>query len=125
MPEALPELSKAEWLVMKACWERKNATARDIHAAVAARRQWEYQTVKTMLDRLTDKGYLRRDKVGPVSVFTPVVPRRKALRRAIDGFVDTVLGHQLTPLFAHLAGGEKLNEEEIAALKKLLEENKQ
>ena len=123
MPHNLPELSKAEWLVMKACWERKNSTARDIHEAVGPHREWEYQTVKTMLDRLVDKGYLRREKVGPISVFSPGVPRAKALRRAIDGFVETVLANQLTPLFAHLAGGEKLSAEEVAALKKLVEEN--
>ena len=123
MSDALPELSKAEWLVMKVCWERKSSTAREVHEASAGQREWGYQTVKTMLDRLVEKGYLRRDKVGPISVFTPAVPRMKALRRAIDGFVDTVLGNQLAPLFTHLAGGEKLSEDELAALKKLMEEN--
>ncbi len=123
MPHPLPELSRAEWLVMKACWDQKKATARNIHVAVASRRRWEYQTVKTMLDRLTDKGYLRREKVGPISVFTAAVPRTKVLRRAIDSFVETVLGSQLAPLFAHLTGREKLSEDELAALKKLIKEN--
>jgi BlaI family penicillinase repressor len=123
MPDPAPELSKAEWLIMNACWDRKNLTARDVHEAVAAQREWEYQTVKTMLDRLVEKGYLRRDKVGPISVFTPAIPRTRTVRRAIDGFVETVLGNQLAPLFAHLAGGEKLSDEELAALKKLVEEN--
>jgi predicted transcriptional regulator len=123
MPDPTPELSKAEWLVMNACWERKNLTAREVHAVVAAERDWEYQTVKTMLDRLVEKGYLRREKVGPISVFTPMVPRGRTVRRAIDGFIGTVLGNQLGPLFAHLAGGDKLSDEEIAALRKLIEEN--
>jgi BlaI family penicillinase repressor len=123
MPDPTPELSKSEWLIMNACWARKNLTARDVHQVVAAQREWEYQTVKTMLDRLVEKGYLRREKVGPISVFTPAVPRIRAVRRAIDGFIGTVLGNQLAPLFAHLAGGEKLSDEELAALKKLVEEN--
>jgi len=123
MPDPAPELSKAEWLVMNACWEHKNFTARDIHELVASHRDWEYQTVKTMLDRLVEKGYLRRDKVGPISVFTPAVPRTRTVRRAIDGFIETVLGNQLGPLFAHLAGGEKLSDEEVSALKNLVKEN--
>jgi predicted transcriptional regulator len=123
MPENLPELSKAEWLIMQACWDRrKSATAREIHEAVADARDWEYQTVKTMLDRLVEKGYLRREKVGPISLFATAVPRTKVVRRAIDGFVETVLGNELTPLLVHLAGSEKWREADLAVLKKLLEE---
>src|SRR6478735_2041419 len=113
MADPLPELSRTEWLIMKACWDLKKCTARDVHASVTEQREWEYQTVKTMLDRLVEKGYLRRDKVGPISVFLPVVPRTRVVRRAIDGFLETVLGNRLAPLFSHLSGGEKLSDEEI------------
>jgi len=123
MAEPLPELSKAEWLIMQACWQKKSSTAREVHAAVPDEREWEYQTVKTMLDRLVDKGYLRREKVGPISVFLPVVPRAKVVRRAIDGFLETVLGNQLAPLLAHLAGSDRWNEADLAILKKLLKED--
>ena len=40
----LPELSKGEWLIMKACWEKGKATAREIHEKTLAQRKWEYQT---------------------------------------------------------------------------------
>jgi predicted transcriptional regulator len=124
MPDSLPELSKAEWVIMKACWDHPPRTAREVHEEVSPKREWEYQTVKTMLDRLVEKGYLQRKKVGPISVFSQAVPRAKVLRRAIDSFLDTVLGNQLTPLLQHLSGSERLTEEDAALLKKLLEEEK-
>jgi len=124
MADSLPELSKAEWLIMKACWEKKNSTARDVYEAIGDQREWEYQTVKTMLDRLVDKGYLTLGKVGPISIFTPAIAKTKVVKNAIEGFVDTVLGDQLTPLLVHLAGSDRLSDTDIAMLKKLLEENK-
>jgi BlaI family penicillinase repressor len=125
MPESMRELSRAEWLIMKACWDHPPRTAREVHEEVAPKREWEYQTVKTMLDRLVEKGYLQRKKVGPISVFSPAVPRTRVLRRAIDDFLETVLGNQLAPLLQHLSGSERLTGEDAALLKKLLEENRE
>ncbi|MBN1867435.1 BlaI/MecI/CopY family transcriptional regulator [Candidatus Sumerlaeota bacterium] len=125
MPNDLPELSRAEWLVMQACWEKRRATARDIHEEVSPRRGWEYQTVKTMLDRLTAKGYLKCGKVGPVCLFEPAVTRAKAIGRAIDTFKSTVLGDSLAPLFAHFTGGKSLSDEEIGSLRRLIEKHEE
>lgn len=119
-----PELSKAEWVVMNTCWNLGKATARQVFEAIA-NAHWDYQTVKTMLDRITEKGYLKRDKLGPLCLFEPIEPRKKAVKRAIDGFLETVLGNTIAPIFAHLAQDQKLSEEDIAALKKLIDEHEE
>ena len=49
MAKQIPELSKAEWLVMNECWRRGRCTARQIFEDAPARRSWSYQTVKTIL----------------------------------------------------------------------------
>lgn len=124
MADAKPELSRAEWLVMNRCWEQGKATARQIYEATLATKSWNYQTVKTMLDRLTAKGYLTCEKLGPLCLFEPAVPRARVVGRTIDTFWSTVLGNTLAPMFAHLArGGRKLSQDELAALKKLIAEN--
>lgn len=122
MAQEKPELSRTEWLVMNICWERGKATARQIHEQTPSERSWNYQTVKTMLDRLVAKGYLRREKLGPLCLFEPAVPRAKVVTRSIDAFRDTVLGNTLAPMFAHLAKGRKLGKDELASLKRLIEE---
>ena len=120
---ARPELSKSEWIVMNACWDLGKSTARQVYEHVAAQKKWDYQTVKTMLDRIAEKGYLNREKLGPLCLFAPAVPRRKAVTRAIENFADTVLGNAVAPLFAHFANARKLTDEDLAALKKLIEEH--
>jgi BlaI family transcriptional regulator, penicillinase repressor len=125
MPKDIADLSKNEWTIMNICWESGKATARQIYEEAAKSRQWEYQTVKTMLDRLVAKGYIAREKLGPLCLYKPAVTRTRTVARTIDTFWDTVLGKTFSPLFAHLAKGQKLSREEIASLRKVLEEHKE
>jgi BlaI family transcriptional regulator, penicillinase repressor len=120
--QQIPELSKAEWLIMNQCWRRGRCTARQIFDEALARRSWSYQTVKTMLDRLAVKGYLKREKLGPLCLYEPAVARTSVVSKSIEAFWETVLGKNLAPLFAHLAD-EKLSEDEIVSLKKLINEH--
>ena len=125
MAKNLDDLTKAEWIVMKCCWSKGKCTARDVFEEVGGRRDWQYQTVKTMLDRLVQKGYLKLDKIGPICLFTPAVSQSKVAVRALDSFVSNVLDGTLAPLFAHLAKGPKLSEEELTMLKKLVENHEE
>lgn len=122
MPDNLPALSQAEWLLMKICWGQDKSTARQVYEEARKQRKWEYQTVKTMLDRLAGKGYLRKEKLGPLCLYQSKVPQSKTTAKAIENFVDTVLDNTFAPLFAHLAKGKKLSDEEIASLREIIEQ---
>jgi predicted transcriptional regulator len=118
----LPDLSKNEWVIMKLCWKQGKTTARQVFEEAANEKTWEYQTVKTMLDRLVDKGYLKMEKFGPLNVYEPGVKRASVVRRAIDTFSETVLDNGFSPLFAHLVKGKKLSDDEITHLKQLIKQ---
>ena len=125
MPRKLPELSRAEWLVMNLCWENGKATARQIYEQALREKTWNYQTVKTMLDRLTTKGYLKREKLGPLCLYQALVAREGVVDKTIGVFWNTVLGSTFTPLFAHLAKSKKLSKGEIESLKTLIQEHEE
>ena len=110
---------------MKICWDKGKASARVIYEETLREKKRGYQTVKTMLDRMVGKGYLVREKFGPIWLYEPTVPRAKMIAREIDSFVNTVLDNTLAPLFAHLAEKENLSPEEIEALKKLIDEHEE
>ena len=121
----LPELTKAEWLIMKCCWKKGKCTARDVYEETLKQKAWRYQTVKTMLDRLVQKGYVKMGKIGPICLFEPGVSQTRVIGKALDAFVGTVLDGALTPIFAHLAKGGKLSQEDIESLKKLVEQHEE
>ncbi len=107
------------------CWEKGQARARIIYEETLKEKKRGYQTVKTMLDRLVKKGYLEREKFGPIWLYNPAVPRPKVIASEIETFVSTVLDNTFAPLFAHLGKREKLSGEEIEALKKLIKEHEE
>ena len=115
-------LTRTEWSLMKICWEKGQVSARVIYEETLKDKKRGYQTVKTMLDRLVVKGYLEREKFGPIWLYEPAVSRSNIMAREIDTFVSTVLDNTFAPLFARLAEKEKLSRDEIEALKKLIEE---
>jgi BlaI family penicillinase repressor len=109
---------------MQICWDKGPATARDIHEATLQEKHREYQTVKTMLDRMVEKRYLRRQKLGPVWLYEPAVSRENFLSTEMETLAETVLQTNFAPLFLGLTKKEKLSCEEIDALRELLEKHR-
>ena len=79
-PRRLPPL---ELEVMKSLWEMENATVGQTQAHMRATRLLAYTTVLTLLDRLTKKGAVRREKQGRGYVYSPVLTRDDALVGAL------------------------------------------
>ena len=114
------KLSPAEWKVMNLCWKLRKATARQIYEASLQNQERDYQTIKTLLDRIVAKGYLKMEKLGPLCIFSPAVSRASVVTGAVKDFVATVLDNSVAPLFQHLANTESIDEKELEAIRDLL-----
>jgi BlaI family penicillinase repressor len=114
------KLSPAEWKVMNLCWRLHKATARQIYEASLKHQKRDYQTVKTLLDRIAGKGYLKMEKLGPLCIYSPAISRASAVAGAVENFVETVLDNSVAPLFQHLAKNETIEEQELQILRGML-----
>lgn len=81
-------LSPLESEVMAFVWKRGRVTAGDVHGQFAA--QMTNPSVRTILRRMEDKGFLTHAREGRAFVYTPQVGAdavaRGALRRLLDRF---------------------------------------
>jgi BlaI family penicillinase repressor len=77
-----PEILETEWDLLHALWNAERATAREVTESLADKRAWAYSTVKTMLDRMVEKGLVDARQVGNVWEYTPAMPRQEAQRWA-------------------------------------------
>lgn len=121
MAKAPSSLPNAEWIVMTALWNRRSATASDIHKDLEPLQGWAYSTVKTMLDRLVDKRFVRAKRVGNIFEYSAKVPRESAIDRVLDDVVDRVLEGSLSPFINRLVANRKLSRQEIAELRDILD----
>ena len=118
----LPKLSETEWTVMKAFWDEGDLAARDVYAVLPPHHGWAYKTVKTMLSRLVKKGALEYSQVGNSYLYRHRIQREEMVRQAVRTFSDRVLGGAFEPFLVNFFEGRRPSEEEIAAMRELLDE---
>src|SRR4029453_14263597 len=116
-----PEILDTEWDILDALWTAERNTARGGTDALADKRGGAYSTVKTLLDRMVEKGLVKARQVGNVWEYEPALPRRKAQRWAWRRFVDTAFGGAVAPTLAFVAEDSGLTPEQKAALRTLLD----
>jgi predicted transcriptional regulator len=116
-------LSDAEFYVMEALWSAPGPlTASDIAGQVPADRDWSLATVKSLLSRLLAKRAIEPKKDGRRFLYSPAIEREPYVAAESRRFVTRLFGGKLSPLFAHLAEDEALDDEDIAKIEALLKE---
>ena len=115
------ELSRTDWAIMEALWERGRGTATDLQRDLEHSQGWAYSTVKTMLDRMVDKGLVKARRVGNVYEYSPKVRRKSVVARVIDDVFDRVLEGSVAPFMDRLMEGRRLSRQEVDDLKEMLD----
>jgi len=112
------QLTRFELEVMDILWRLREAPVREIQEAIVERERPAYTTVQTIVQRLEQKGAVRRvRKEGHAFVFAPAITRRSAYRRVVTELL-ALFGGSARPLVAHLIDSGKLTLEDLRALEK-------
>ena len=118
------DLSKAEWGIMRICWEKGKSSAKVIFEESLKIKKRKYNTIRTILERLVIKGYLEHEMFGPIWLYTPIKNKKTATSVAIDDFIKTVLNETIAPIFIHVVNKKKYRKE-IEELKRLLNDKEE
>ncbi len=121
MKKQPPPISDAEWKVMEVVWRDHPLTAQEIVLALAEHENWKPQTVKSLISRLVKKGALAFETIANRYSYRPAMERREAVAAETESFFSRVGRSSLAPVLAQFVESkEPLDEDEIAALEKLL-----
>lgn len=123
MADRKVRIHEGEWDLLEALWESQRGTAREIAEALAEKRGWAVSTVKTMLDRMVEKGFVHARQVGNVWEYTPAVDQVDARRSAWREFLAKAFGGSAGTALNFLANDAKLSKKERAELIAQLEKN--
>jgi predicted transcriptional regulator len=115
-------VSEAEAVVMEVLWDRSPQGADEVVAALATRSDWAEPTVKTLLNRLLNKGAIQASKEGRRYLYSPVLTRQAWVQQQSEGLLERVFGGRVAPLVAHFSERGKLSAQDIADLKRLVQE---
>ncbi|MGE8220331.1 BlaI/MecI/CopY family transcriptional regulator [Stenotrophomonas sp. Y6] len=115
-------ISEAEAVVMEALWESHPLSAEDVVARLGGRNGWAEATVKTLLNRLLNKGAISATKEGRRYLYAPQVAREAWLLEESSSLLERLFDGRVAPLVAHFSQHRKLSRDDVAELRRLLEE---
>jgi BlaI family penicillinase repressor len=113
----LPKISEAELEILRILWEKDGATIAETQGSL--NKSVRQATVQTQLNRLIDKGVVRRNADRPARYWATLGPE-EVTARPLQSLVRNVGGGSVFPLIAHLVEGREFTLEEIAALQTLV-----
>lgn len=118
----VPQISEAEWEVMKVLWRRSPLTAQEVIDELSGRTDWKPNTVKALLNRLLNKEALAYRAEGKTYYYSPAVSEEECRRSERRSFLQKIYNGATAPMLIHFLQEEKLTKEEIEELKRILSE---
>ena len=115
-------ISEAEAVVMQVLWEEQPLAAEDVVARLRSRNDWAEPTIKTLLNRLLNKGAISARKDGRRYLYAPLIERGDWLLEESSSLLERLFDGRVAPLVAHFSQHRKLSRSDVAELRKLLEE---
>ncbi|MCW4454654.1 BlaI/MecI/CopY family transcriptional regulator [Flavobacterium sp. MXW15] len=116
------QISEAEAVVMEVLWRRHPLAAEEVVAALSGRSDWAEPTIKTLLNRLLNKGAIAAEKDGRRYLYSPRVAREEWVLEESQGLLERLFDGRVAPLVAHFSQRGQLSAQDIAELKKLIQE---
>lgn len=117
-------LSELEHLVLDVMWKRTQSTAEDVRLALAQIHPMKESTVRTILKRIEEKGYVKHDVEGRTNVYKVSEPQRNVVIAAIRQVIDRLCSGSVEQLLVGMVDGELLDERELKRLAEKLARRK-
>lgn len=100
--------------------ERGGATVADVVSGFGEPQGLARSTVLTMMERLREKGFLGRRRVGGVYRYSTTSGPVEVMRGAVDNFVRTQLQGSVLPFVAWMSERGEVSRDELAELEALI-----
>ena len=116
----LPQISEAEFEVMKIVWKHAPISTNEITDQLVQTTNWSPKTIQTLIKRLVTKGALTYEKQGRMFVYTPVVQENEYICQESNSFLKRYYNGNITSMLSAYIENDRLSETEIEHLRSLL-----
>ena len=114
MDDSLPELGDLERDVMQLVWAHAPITAEVVREKLV--RRLKESTVRTVLRRLEDKGYVRHTVDGRTYVYHAAQPRGRVAAKAVQRIVDWFCNGSIEEVLVGMVDSAMLDQRQLRML---------
>lgn len=113
-------LSRSQREIMDIVWDRGEVSAFEVRKILSYDREIARETVRTLLTRMEEKGWLKHRVVGRTYFYSAIVPREVTLGRRVLEIVDTLCGGSAEKLVTALLDHRGLSDEEADRIQAMI-----
>jgi BlaI family penicillinase repressor len=110
--------------VMQVVWDSGPCPVEAVYEVVSKTRDLKETSVRTILRRLEQKGYLRHEEQGRAYVYRAAEPARSLAARAVRQIIDRFCKGSLEDLVSGMVEGKMLSRREIDRLEEFVRNTK-
>ncbi|MGD8501569.1 MAG: BlaI/MecI/CopY family transcriptional regulator, partial [Phycisphaerales bacterium] len=103
-------------------WKQSPATANRIVEILTKKTKWKRETIRTLINRLVQKKAVGFEKKGRQYDYFALVKETECVREETKTFLKRFHGGSVEPMLADLVKAKKLSPEQIARLRRILDE---
>jgi BlaI family penicillinase repressor len=119
-------LSNFELEVMRLIWRDKEVIVPELHKELSQERDLSYSTVKTIVDRLEEKGAITRLRTyGRTILYGPAIAEKLLAKPLVNDLMRRLFGGEARPLISHLLKDENLSLDDLAYLEEVIAKKRQ
>lgn len=116
----MAKISSAEWEVMRVLWTKGETTSTEITKILSTKQDWSASTVKTLLGRLADKGYLTSRREGRTFLYQAVLNEEEANLTAVNEVLSKICLTKHSQLLGELIQQTPMTKEQIKDLQDII-----
>lgn len=114
--EQFPQISEAEYEIMKILWADYPLSTNEICAAAQKTHPWSSKTVHTLLSRLTTKHVIAYEQRGRMYHYYPLISQKKYLSQENHHFLDRFYNGKVAPMLSSLLDNTELTDDDLQDL---------
>ena len=123
--ENMKKLPDAEFEVMQVVWANEPpVTTSDVMNQLGFEKGWKIQIAVTLMQRLTERGFLRSEKHGKERTYFPTVKQEDYLKFETGNFMKQFHKNSFLSLVTAVYDNEALTDEDMDGLKELLKKRR-
>ncbi len=124
MDDKIP-LTEAEWKIMAELWRNTPRTIMQLTRILQPETGWTKHTVIALLRRMETKGTVRAQAEGRAKAFYPTVSRERVVLQQTKDLLSRLFDGKVSLLVADLVAQEAISLEELAAIRRAIDDAEQ
>ncbi len=116
----IPKPTDGELAILQVLWTEGPSTVKLVHEKLQAKREIGYTTALKLMQIMTEKGLLTREKSGKTHVYYAAVSKEITQKQLLNKLMDAAFQGSASKLILHALGTTKTTSDELAQIKLLI-----